>query len=307
MLQGHWGIILDYLTRMLPGDRLTDGGGLKYEVKALAEFQNGTGTRPDFLVNLGHNNKSVMSTFAVEVKCEPVLEAARNDIEDVLSGRTQIDWQKQVAANRLNDGQRIFVQVHHQLHQRAVAAVILVRDNTVYVFEAAPQSQPVEGPEEADGREGAAGLQLQLGMTDCVSQDGADDREVEALLLQPDETVPISPLVDDSDPSEDVSTDSDLTDSDLTDSDLTDSDHTNELIFEIQTQTRLACLGVARPISTAQTRTGVKDKITCYWIDKLLERSRARKDAQPNISAEDLVTDGMAWHGMASITDITPI
>lgn len=60
-----------------------------------------------------HNNKPVMSTFAVEVKCEPVLEAARNDIEDVLSGRTQIDWQKQVAANRLNDGQRILVQVSH--------------------------------------------------------------------------------------------------------------------------------------------------------------------------------------------------
>lgn len=142
----------------------------------------------------------------------------------------------------------IACQVHHQLHQRAVAAVVLVGDNTVYVFEATPPSQPVEGTEEADGQEGAEGLQLQLGKTDSASQDCADDREVEALLLHPDETEPTSPLVleggeggeplpsdsdssDDSDPSEDtsdssedVSTDVKSSHSDPTNEDPTDLD-----------------------------------------------------------------------------------
>lgn len=64
---------------------------------------------------------------------------------------------------------------------------------------------------------------------------------------------------------------------------------------KVQDQLRLACLGVERPISAAQTRTGVKDKVACYWIDKLIARSRLLKANRPGISAADLETDGMTW------------
>ncbi|CDO75161.1 hypothetical protein BN946_scf184866.g2 [Trametes cinnabarina] len=43
------------------------------------------------------------------------------------------------------------------------------------------------------------------------------------------------------------------------------------------------------------TRTGVKDKIATFWIDKLLVRSRLLKRSHPNMPRDDLIADGLSW------------
>ncbi|KAI0359548.1 hypothetical protein OH77DRAFT_1472817 [Trametes cingulata] len=76
---------------------------------------------------------------------------------------------------------------------------------------------------------------------------------------------------------------------------------------EVQEQLRLACLGVEKPISNMQTRTGVKDKIACHWIEKLLARARQLKIAQPGISEADLVRDGLTWLGTQTSQPMNPL
>ena len=44
-----------------------------------------------------------------------------------------------------------------------------------------------------------------------------------------------------------------------------------EIVLDVEYQVRLACLGVAQAVQNQQTKTGVKDAYTQYWIDYLID------------------------------------
>ena len=63
----------------------------------------------------------------------------------------------------------------------------------------------------------------------------------------------------------------------------------------LERQLDLACHGVARPIATEQTLTGVKDKIAQHWIDILPQKSREMKHNQPGRTAESIANELREW------------
>jgi hypothetical protein len=60
-------------------------------------------------------------------------------------------------------------------------------------------------------------------------------------------------------------------------------------------QVKAACLGVAQSVKDLQTKTGVKDGFTQYWIDQLIERARVIQKDQPERSAADIQSELMDW------------
>ncbi|TFK20048.1 hypothetical protein FA15DRAFT_600415 [Coprinopsis marcescibilis] len=90
-------------------------------------------------------------------------------------------------------------------------------------------------------------------------------------------------------------------------------------LYEVEQQLRTACLGIASDVTDLQTKTGVKDKLSQHWIEKLIPLGREAKrtritnastrDARlkvPNMSSEESDTmkavirkeiqeDLMAW------------
>ena len=60
-------------------------------------------------------------------------------------------------------------------------------------------------------------------------------------------------------------------------------------------QVQLACLGVAQTVQNHQTKTGVKDGYTQYWIDHLIERARLLRKEQPGKTANDIQSELLTW------------
>ena len=44
-----------------------------------------------------------------------------------------------------------------------------------------------------------------------------------------------------------------------------------EIVLDVEYQVQLACLGVAQNVQNQQTKTGIKDAYTQYWIDYLID------------------------------------
>ena len=63
----------------------------------------------------------------------------------------------------------------------------------------------------------------------------------------------------------------------------------------VEKQVEIACLGVAQTVKDLQTKTGVKDAFTQYWIDQLIERARAIQKDQPERTAADIQAELMDW------------
>lgn len=54
----------------------------------------------------------------------------------------------------------------------------------------------------------------------------------------------------------------------------------------LQNQLLLACHGVRKLITDMQTQTGIKDKFTEYWIDRLLAKAVEMKNENPQESTQ---------------------
>ncbi|KAJ7888582.1 hypothetical protein B0H14DRAFT_2337173 [Mycena olivaceomarginata] len=72
--------------------------------------------------------------------------------------------------------------------------------------------------------------------------------------------------------------------------------HTKEkIVAELENQIKLACSGVLKPVKDSQTRTGVKDMYTQYWINHLLSRFSEMKTAEPDRSNEEITAELVQW------------
>ncbi len=63
----------------------------------------------------------------------------------------------------------------------------------------------------------------------------------------------------------------------------------------MEQQVRIACSGIAQNVQNLQTKTGVKDGYTQYWIDCLIERARSLRKAQPGRSVDDIQAELLTW------------
>lgn len=57
----------------------------------------------------------------------------------------------------------------------------------------------------------------------------------------------------------------------------------------------LACTGIAQHVTDQQTKTGVKDAYTEYWIKDLINRARKMKSANPERSNESIASELRQW------------
>ena len=67
------------------------------------------------------------------------------------------------------------------------------------------------------------------------------------------------------------------------------------IVLDVEYQVRLACLGVAQAVQNQQTKTGVKDAYTQYWIDYLIDRARTLRKEDPRRTATDIQTELLTW------------
>ncbi|KAK1222588.1 hypothetical protein PQX77_014561 [Marasmius sp. AFHP31] len=68
-----------------------------------------------------------------------------------------------------------------------------------------------------------------------------------------------------------------------------------EVLLELQTQLRLACEGVNKPIKDQQTETGIKDPFTQYWVDDLLQRFKSMRAQNRAIPKEVIAAELRKW------------
>jgi len=65
--------------------------------------------------------------------------------------------------------------------------------------------------------------------------------------------------------------------------------------LDIEYQIQLACLGISQNVKNQQTKTGVKDAYTQYWIDSLIEQARTLRKANPRRTAADIQSELLTW------------
>ena len=68
-----------------------------------------------------------------------------------------------------------------------------------------------------------------------------------------------------------------------------------ETILDVEHQVQLACLGISQNVKTQQTKTGVKDAYTQYWIDHLIEQARTLHKEHPRRTTADIQSELLAW------------
>ena len=63
----------------------------------------------------------------------------------------------------------------------------------------------------------------------------------------------------------------------------------------MEEQVRAACLGVAITVKDLQTKSGIKDAFTQYWIDELIGKARSMQKLQPSRLPQEIRAELMAW------------
>lgn len=64
---------------------------------------------------------------------------------------------------------------------------------------------------------------------------------------------------------------------------------------KLEGQIGLACRGVMKPIMERQTKTGVKDAYTQYWIEDLIKKFHQDKQANPQKHKADIEKELLEW------------
>ncbi|KAJ7018199.1 hypothetical protein C8F04DRAFT_1329160 [Mycena alexandri] len=67
------------------------------------------------------------------------------------------------------------------------------------------------------------------------------------------------------------------------------------ILLELEKQVKLACTGVLSHVKELQTRTGVKDVYTQYWIDNLIARFKEMKQSEPDRTDDDIKAELVQW------------
>ena len=57
----------------------------------------------------------------------------------------------------------------------------------------------------------------------------------------------------------------------------------------------LACLGIAQNVQNQQTKYGIKDGYTQFWIDELIACARTLRKNHPEQTAVDIQTELLTW------------
>ncbi|KAJ6588551.1 hypothetical protein B0H19DRAFT_1013424 [Mycena capillaripes] len=68
-----------------------------------------------------------------------------------------------------------------------------------------------------------------------------------------------------------------------------------QIIQELEKQVKLACSGVIQPVKDLQTKTGVKDMYTQFWIDGIISRFKEMRKDEPNRSVEEIREELVQW------------
>ena len=67
------------------------------------------------------------------------------------------------------------------------------------------------------------------------------------------------------------------------------------ILLDVKSQVALSCLGIAQNVQNQQTKTGIKDGYTQFWIDDLIARARTLRKHHPGRTAIDIQTDLLTW------------
>ena len=67
------------------------------------------------------------------------------------------------------------------------------------------------------------------------------------------------------------------------------------VLSDVKSQVELACLGIAQNVQNLQTKNGVKDGYTQFWIDELVARARTLRKNHPGRTAADIQTELLTW------------
>ena len=65
--------------------------------------------------------------------------------------------------------------------------------------------------------------------------------------------------------------------------------------MDVEYQVELACLGIAQNVQNQQTKTGIKDAYTQYWIDYLIDRARTLRKEYPARTTADIQSELLSW------------
>lgn len=57
----------------------------------------------------------------------------------------------------------------------------------------------------------------------------------------------------------------------------------------------MACLGIASTVQAEQTKTGIKDSYTQYWIDDLVGRARKLRKDHPERTGDEIQNELLSW------------
>jgi hypothetical protein len=70
---------------------------------------------------------------------------------------------------------------------------------------------------------------------------------------------------------------------------------TKDIHSDVEYQVELACLGVAQNVQNQQTKHGVKDGYTQFWIDNLIARARTLRKNHPERTPADIQAELLTW------------
>ena len=57
----------------------------------------------------------------------------------------------------------------------------------------------------------------------------------------------------------------------------------------------MACLGISQNVQNQQTKNGIKDAYTQFWIDELIARARTLRNTHPERTTADIQTELLTW------------
>ncbi|KAF8953953.1 hypothetical protein BDZ97DRAFT_1766967, partial [Flammula alnicola] len=67
------------------------------------------------------------------------------------------------------------------------------------------------------------------------------------------------------------------------------------ILLDVKSQVELACLGIAQNVQNQQTKNGIKDGYTQFWIEHLIDRARTLRKNHPGRTTVDIQTELLTW------------